>query len=505
MRIAFAEIAQETDSFSPMVADLADFEAFGLFFGGEMLEKMRGVGPIGGFLEVAAEQDEPVELLPLVRAWGGAGGTITAKTLDFLTERLIADLKKVLPVDAVYLALHGAAASENEDDVEGHVLEAVRQVVGKSIPIAVCLDHHANITERMVQFADVLIGHETQPHDPVATGRKTARAVPVCCEALIHPTMAWRKISNDHAARSVPDFSGTDARVVRTGAGDGAPARSRRRLSVSNAALAGCRRRGLDGRRAHGKQPGAGRSARHRECRQSLEPARAVLEVGPGGARRSAVLSEAVAAGSGLVILSDTGDSVYGGGSESDSTCILRDARWSSRFPAWACWCPIVDAEVVDIAHAAGVGRPDHGRAGMARSEAAAFSAGRCALRCSAWGRRFEGGHARTAGTRSLRHGELRLIGSRTDPHRRADLAHVCDQSPCIVYAPGIGNCRCADRRREERPAISNGLQPLANWELIRVDSPGMTQSDLTAFEWKRVPRPMYPLDEIKDWQPLYE
>ncbi|MBI3865411.1 MAG: M81 family metallopeptidase, partial [Planctomycetia bacterium] len=117
-----AEIAQETDSFSPMVADLKDFEAFGLFFGEEILERMRDVGPIGGLFQVAAEQNEPVEFVPLVRAWAGAGGTIAAMTLDFLTERLISDLKNSLPIDAIFLALHGAAASKNEDDVEGHIL-----------------------------------------------------------------------------------------------------------------------------------------------------------------------------------------------------------------------------------------------------------------------------------------------------------------------------------------------------------------------------------------------
>ena len=50
------EIAQETDSFSPLTADLKDFESNGLYFGQEILERMPGVGPIGGFLEVAAGQ-----------------------------------------------------------------------------------------------------------------------------------------------------------------------------------------------------------------------------------------------------------------------------------------------------------------------------------------------------------------------------------------------------------------------------------------------------------------
>ena len=143
MRIALAEVAQETDSFSPLVADRSDFEAYGLYFGHEILERMRGVGPIGGFLEVAAEQSEPIEILPIIRAWGSAGGTITAETLDFLTERLVAGLKQSLTLDAVFLSLHGAAASAKDDDVEGHVLEAIREVVGHNIPVVVAFDHHA--------------------------------------------------------------------------------------------------------------------------------------------------------------------------------------------------------------------------------------------------------------------------------------------------------------------------------------------------------------------------
>src|SRR5689334_8153308 len=177
MRIAVAEIAQETDSFTPSRADLRDFEANGLYFGHEILERMPGVGPVGGFLEVAAEQTAPVDVLPIIRAWGRAGGAITEETLAFLTARLVEGLKQSLPLDGVFLSLHGAAASEQEDDVEGFLLAAAREVVGSGIPVVVALDHHANITQRMVDYASVLIGHETQPHDPPATGRKAAKVL----------------------------------------------------------------------------------------------------------------------------------------------------------------------------------------------------------------------------------------------------------------------------------------------------------------------------------------
>src|SRR6185369_1949912 len=121
-----AEVAQETDSFSPLTADLKDFEAYGLYFGNEVLERMPGAGPVGGFLEVAAEQRHSVDVLPVLRAWGNAGGTISEETLKFLTARLVEGLQQSLPLDGVFLSLHGAAASEKEDDVEGFLLRAAR-------------------------------------------------------------------------------------------------------------------------------------------------------------------------------------------------------------------------------------------------------------------------------------------------------------------------------------------------------------------------------------------
>src|SRR6185312_2861357 len=130
MRIAVAEIAQETDSFTPLTADRSDFEANGLYFGSELLDRMPGVGPLGGFLEVAAGQPDRVDVVPIVRAWGGAGGAIREETLDFLTAQLVEGLKRSLPLDGVFLSLHGAAASAKEDDVEGFLLHATREVVG---------------------------------------------------------------------------------------------------------------------------------------------------------------------------------------------------------------------------------------------------------------------------------------------------------------------------------------------------------------------------------------
>ena len=70
----------------------------------------------------------------------------------------------MLPVDGLLLDLHGAMVTEKHEDGEGAFIEATRAVVGQDIPIIVTLDLHANITPKMADLANVIIGYDTYPH-----------------------------------------------------------------------------------------------------------------------------------------------------------------------------------------------------------------------------------------------------------------------------------------------------------------------------------------------------
>ena len=489
MRIAVAEVAQETDSFSPLVADRNDFEAYGLYFGDEILERMRGVGPIGGFLEIAAQQPGPVDLRPIIRAWGSAGGTITAETLDFLTEQFVAGLRQSLPLDAVFLSLHGAAASVKDDDVEGHVLQAVREVVGPDIPVVVALDHHANITRRMVECANLLVGHETQPHDPPATGRKVARLLFRMLHGEIRPTVRWRKIpmitpQDQFLTSAGPMKEWFDlARQMETRSGvlDVSPYPMQPWLDVAeggwsvivhtddNAELADSLAAEIADK-AWSLREQFWRSER-------VAPAEAVRQ--------------AIAAERGLIILSDTGDSVYGG-APGDSTCILK-ALLDQQIPCPA-FVPMIDSEALQAALAAGVGaritvelggKLDHvfSLPVQVTGSVAAVSHGFTVdLR--------DRGVCDLRQTALLEVGEIRIV---LLDHRSFAVNH-----PVLYTHLGLD---IADAKMVVLKTASN-FQFFSRWRsgLIRVDSPGTTQSDLTAFRWQRIPRPTYPLDELADW-----
>jgi microcystin degradation protein MlrC len=68
-------------------------------------------------------------------------------------------------VDAIYLVLHGAMVSQSCLDVEGEILERIRQLPGaEKIPIFGVFDLHANFTARMAAHANCLVAYRENPH-----------------------------------------------------------------------------------------------------------------------------------------------------------------------------------------------------------------------------------------------------------------------------------------------------------------------------------------------------
>ena len=135
------------------------------------------------------------ELVPLLWTSGGAGGTVTADAFERIAGELVGRLSEAMPVDGVYLDLHGAMVSEPFEDAEGELLRRVRAAVGARVPIAVSLDYHANVTPEMVQHADGIVAYRTYPHvDRAETGAFAAQALSMLLERGRPRGRALRKL-----------------------------------------------------------------------------------------------------------------------------------------------------------------------------------------------------------------------------------------------------------------------------------------------------------------------
>jgi microcystin degradation protein MlrC len=179
-RIAVGGFHHETNSF---VAGKTDFAYFAshrdrppLVRGEEVVAWLAETSfALSGFLERMASGHR---IVPLLWTSGGAGGPVTADAYERIAGELIGRLSAALPVDAVYLDLHGAMVSDPFEDGEGELLRRVRAVVGQDIPVAISLDYHANVTPQMVEATDALVGYRTYPHvDRPETGVRAAAAL----------------------------------------------------------------------------------------------------------------------------------------------------------------------------------------------------------------------------------------------------------------------------------------------------------------------------------------
>ena len=157
MRIAIAQLWQETNTFNPLPTMRADFEAFGVLRGTDLIERMAQTNELGGFIQSLRAWPEQPEIVGLARLPAWPAGTATAGTFDWLRREMLGAIDRAGSIDAVLLALHGAMVAENEPDVEGAILEALREHIGPRIPLVATLDLHASITRRMVAVADALL------------------------------------------------------------------------------------------------------------------------------------------------------------------------------------------------------------------------------------------------------------------------------------------------------------------------------------------------------------
>ncbi|PPR63787.1 MAG: hypothetical protein CFH10_00415 [Alphaproteobacteria bacterium MarineAlpha4_Bin2] len=177
-RIAHGGFMHETNCFVPMRTDYEYFAKGGenppLARGEEIFERLTGNSfGTSGFLD---EMRDKHELVPLIWGAGGAGGYVTDDAFERIVCELVGRLSQALPVDAVYLDLHGAMCSLAHEDAEGEVLRRVRAAIGPDIPLVVSLDYHANVTSQIVELTDGMAVYLTYPHiDRQHTGGRAAR------------------------------------------------------------------------------------------------------------------------------------------------------------------------------------------------------------------------------------------------------------------------------------------------------------------------------------------
>jgi len=117
---------------------------------------------LSGMIDVC--EREGVELIPTMYGAPDSRGRVLNESYNAMLNQILEGIEKALPVDGVLLWLHGGGATEDEDDLEGHVLEQVRKVVGDDIPVVTPFDMHANIGPKTMKHGSFFCGYDMYPH-----------------------------------------------------------------------------------------------------------------------------------------------------------------------------------------------------------------------------------------------------------------------------------------------------------------------------------------------------
>ena len=108
---------------------------------------------------------EGVEIIPAIYASAGASGVIKKDCFEYIESCFVKAAKEHLnELDGIWLHLHGASEVEEIGSGDHHILKALREVVGPYMPIAVVCDPHGNLTKEYVENCTIIRSYRESPH-----------------------------------------------------------------------------------------------------------------------------------------------------------------------------------------------------------------------------------------------------------------------------------------------------------------------------------------------------
>jgi microcystin degradation protein MlrC len=500
-RVALLGFSIECNKFAPP-ATKAHFLARTYLEGQSIVDGARSPTPTmlpetPGFV-VAMDTSGPWSPVGVALAMTEPNGPVEHAFFVELLDTISRRLKAALPVDAVYICSHGAGLTTEEDDPDGVLFEMVREIVGHGVPIAATLDLHANVSERMVQSIDVFIGYRTNPHlDMRERGAEAAAAIREMI-AGAKPQRASIRLPIVPPTVTMLTAAGPYAEMIDFG---------QRRMNpeimnvsvMGGFAFADTAKNGLTV---------VVTARRDKHAAETL--AREIAELGWANRERfyprltsldeaiEKALAVAHDAALPALAFADVADNP-GGGGRGNTTFLLRAFHEAGVTDALL--GVFYDPDLAAEAHQQGVGASFEAQ--FNRSEVTRFSEpctapaavvaltdGNCV------GRRgiYAGLRLALGPCAALRVGGITVV---VISHR------VQCADPIFFEMMGLDIRAARSVVVKSRGHFRGGFDEFFGPEqIIEVDLPGLTSPMLNRFEWKRLPRPVVPLDDNVEWVP---
>ena len=163
-RIAIAGIAIESSTFSPAVTEEPAFHAE---YGNEVLDRYPFFRNDSSLLNRAV-------WIPTLTGHAIPGGIVTKEAYESLLGKTLDSLKRHLPYDGLFLDIHGAMSVQGLDDPEGDFIVRIREVVGMKTIISTSMDLHGNVSWRLAKNSDLITCYRMAPHEDAMQTKERA-------------------------------------------------------------------------------------------------------------------------------------------------------------------------------------------------------------------------------------------------------------------------------------------------------------------------------------------
>lgn len=459
--------------------------------GDAILAEAGDSSPLAGALKAAGRAGW--EVIPAADVRAMPGPPVADEVLEFFWQKLKAAATQ-RPLDGVFLVLHGAMVSESVLDVEGEILGRLRQLPGlESVPVGGVLDLHANFSDAMGARSNALAAYRNNPHtDAFEAAVRAAEILDGLLETGKAARTVWERTdilwppTGTATAEQPLAAICTEARALE------AACPSILAVNVMPGfAFADVEEAGLSFSAVTTGEPDEARAGvRHlRKMAWDMRHQGNVIEQPV-----DEVMEAVKRAGSGPVVVAEPSDNV-GAGAPGDGTGLLRAFL---RFGVMESVVVINDPEAVRGLAAGGVGdiaEIDVGGKGSALDE------GPVALRA-----------------RIMRKTDGRFTLEDAHSHLASMFGSRIDMGPCVLLQQDgvsvlltsrktppfdLGQLRSQGIAPERMRAIGvkaavahrRAYDPIAALHLA-ADTPGPCSSNLRRLPYRRVRRPVFPLDE---------
>ena len=501
-RIAILGFAIECNRFAP-VTTAAHFAAKVDIRGPEILRQARS-GPcrttldLPGFVE-QMDRSGPWTPVPLRIALAHPGGPVEQRFFDEFLGEIDDGLKNAGALDGVFVVAHGAALATGSDDPDGDLFALIRRQVGPGVPVIGVFDLHANVSPKMVDNLDVFVGYLENPHTDIRErGAEAARhmremlagaktAVVMVKLPLAPPSITLLTANGPYSemihygqTRVGGDIMNVSIMAgfvfsdcPKNGYSAVVTARNGNRRAAYDLALELCQRTWS-------------MRQRFRKAMTSLADAvRIALEAGANPAAPP-------------VLLADVADNP-GGGGRGNTTYLLR-ALVEAGVKGGVIGV-FNDEPLAAEAHRRGLGATFGARFNTSEDDALSlpFEAQATVAALS---------DGAIVGRRGVLKGVAGSMGPSALLHIGGiAIAVISNRQQCLdpVQLEILGVDIAAARvvvlksRGHFRAGFDEFFPPE---RIVEVDCPGLTSPALHTFEWTRMPRPIYPLDEATAWVP---